>query len=308
MGASVRPTAETSNDGVGLTPRPEGAVAPADPPEDGPALTVIEPRPGWHFVNLAELWRFRELLYFLVWRDVKVRYKQTALGAAWAVLQPLATMAAFALFLGRVAGAADAAIPYPLFVFAGLLPWTFFSAAVTNAGNSVVNNQHLVTKVYFPRLLVPLGSVAAAALDFLIAFGLLLVLMLVFSTMPGWGLLALPLVLLVLLGLIVGLGTLLAAVTVEYRDFRAIVPLALQMWMFATPAIFLQDLTLLGPRTRALLFLNPLHGIVVNFRAAALGGPFDLPAGGISALWAVVLLLGGCFYFRRVERGFADVI
>jgi lipopolysaccharide transport system permease protein len=272
-------------------------------------LTVIERRPGWHLLNLAELWRFRELLYFLVWRDIKIRYKQTVLGAAWAVLQPLATMAAFALFLGSVAGAPDATTPYPLFVLAGLLPWTFFAGAVGGASGSVVGNQNLVTKIYFPRLLVPFGTVVAALLDFFIAFVLLLVLMPFFGAVPGWGFLALPLVLLILLSLAVGLGVWLSAVTVAYRDFRSIVPLALQLWMFATPAIFLQDWgARLGPRMVAFLPLNPLHGVIVNFRAAALGAPFDLASLGISALWAVVLLVGGCFYFRRVEQGFADII
>jgi lipopolysaccharide transport system permease protein len=282
----------------------ETALAPA---ADLP-VTVIEPRTGWQGISLVELWRFRELLFFLVWRDIKVRYKQTVLGAAWAVLQPLATMTAFALFLGGVAGVENAAVPYPLFVFVGLLPWTFFTNAVNGASASVVSNQSLITKIYFPRLLVPFGTVAAALLDFFIAFVLSLVLMLFFGTMPGWGFLALPVVALILLALAAGLGVWLSAVTVVYRDFRAIVPLALQLWMFATPAIYLQDWSMLGPRMTSLLPLNPLHGIIVNFRAAALSTPFDLLSLGVSALWATALLLSGCFYFRRAERGFADII
>jgi lipopolysaccharide transport system permease protein len=278
-------------------------------PTDDLPVTVIEGKSGWRFLDLGELWRYRELLFFLVWRDVKVRYKQTVLGAAWAVLQPLATMAAFAVFLGRVAAVDGAAIPYPLYVFAGLLPWLFFSSAVNGASGSVVGNQNLITKVYFPRLLVPLGTVVAASLDFLIAFVMLLILMPFFRMTPDWNLLALPFVLLILVTLAAGLGLLLGALTVAYRDFKAIVPLALQLWMFATPAIFLQDLERrVGPGIREFLPLNPLHGIILNFRAATLGGEFDLLALGISALWAVALLLFGCLYFRRVERGFADII
>jgi lipopolysaccharide transport system permease protein len=270
---------------------------------------VIQNSPGWHFIDLPELWRSRELLFFLVWRDIKVRYKQTALGAVWAVLQPLATMAAFAVFLGRVASSPDAAIPYPLYVFAGLLPWTFFTSAVGAAAGSVVGNQNLITKVYFPRLLVPLGPVVAASVDFLVAFVLLLVMMPFFGTAPHWQMLALPFVFLVLMAMAAGLGILLSALTVAYRDFKSVVPLALQMWMFATPAIFLQDLEhRFGDDALQLLSLNPLHGIIVNFRAAALGSDFDLPALAVSALAAMGLLLFGCFYFRRVERGFADII
>jgi lipopolysaccharide transport system permease protein len=276
---------------------------------DGEApLKVIQRRSGWQFVDLGELWRFRELLFFLTWRDVKVRYKQTALGAAWAVLQPLATMLAFSLFLGRVASSPDATVAYPLFVFAGLLPWMFFSAAVNSAGNSVTANERLVTKIYFPRLLVPLSAVLAATLDFVIAFVLLLILQPFFGVVPGLGLLAAPGIMLLVAALTVGLGSLLAALTVAYRDFRVIVPLTLQLWMFATPAIFLQDLSVLGPRMNSLLLVNPLHGVVVNFRAATLDGAYDAPALGVTALWAVAALLIGCFYFRRVERGFADII
>jgi lipopolysaccharide transport system permease protein len=297
---------------------PDEELAPAlprggpvcDPPE-AMALTVIERKAGWRFVDLRELWRYRELLFFLMWRDIKVRYKQTVLGAAWAILQPLLTMAVLVMLMRRVAAVADAATRYPLFLFAGLVPWLFFSAAVGTAANSVVGSQHLITKIHFPRLLIPLAVVAAAVVDFLVAFGMLmLVLMPLYGGRPGWSLIGLPLVLLVLVMLIVGLGTLLAALTVTYRDFRSIVTLGLQLWMFSTPAIFFQNLSQFefGPRTRAVMMLNPMHGVIVNFRATVLGGPFDWPAAGISALWAVVLLAAGCLYFRRVERSFADII
>jgi lipopolysaccharide transport system permease protein len=277
-------------------------------PADELPVTVIERKPGWQFLDLRELFRYRELLFFLALRDVKIRYKQTVFGVAWAVLQPVATMVAFSLFLGRVAGSPDATIAYPLFVFCGLLPWTFFASAVSSAGMSVVANERLVTKVYFPRQLMPLASVAAAVLDMAIAFGLLAVLMPFFGVWPGWEWMLLPLVLAVLLCLAMGLGSLLSALTVSYRDFRVVVPLAIQLWMFATPAIFLQDLSVLGPRVQSLLPLNPLHGVVVNFRGAMVGEPLDWPALLLSAGWAIALLLLGSFYFRRVERGFADLI
>jgi lipopolysaccharide transport system permease protein len=307
MAQVAEPALETRRRAKGRLGTPAPVAEPAQAAEL--PVTVIERKPGWRLIGLAELWRFRELLFFLVWRDIKVRYKQTVLGAAWAVLQPLATMAAFALFLGSVAGAANPAVPYPLFVFAGLLPWTFFASAVNGASGSVVNNQNLVTKIYFPRLLVPFGTVAASLLDFAIAFVMLLALMPFFGTAPGWGFLAMPVIVLVLVSLAAGLGVLLAAVTVKYRDFRSIVPLALQLWMFATPAIFLQGWeTRLAPGMVPLLPLNPLHGVIVNFRAAAVGGGFDLPSLAVSALYAVALLSVGCLYFRRVERGFADII
>jgi lipopolysaccharide transport system permease protein len=290
---------------------PDSIEAPAEAPASTGAdlpVTIIERIPGWRLINLRELWRFRELLFFLVWRDVKVRYKQTVLGATWVVLQPLATMAVFSLFLGRVASAADARLAYPLFVFTGLLPWTFFSSAVTSAGGSVIGNERLVTKVYFPRLLVPFGSVLASVVDLLIAFAILFLMMPFFGVWPGPRILVVPLVVAVLLALALGLGALLAALTVAYRDFRAIVPLALQVWMFATPAIFLQNPGVLGPRMQAVLPFNPLHGVIVNFRSAVVGDPFDFASLGLSALAATLALVVGCFYFRRVERSFADII
>jgi lipopolysaccharide transport system permease protein len=289
---------------------PEGAGTPGAPAPSAEELpvTVIECRPGWRFVDLHELWRYRELLYFLVWRDIKVRYKQTVLGAAWAILQPLATMIAFSLFLGRVASSADAAVPYPLFVFAGLLSWTFFSSAVGAASTSVIGNERLVTKVYFPRLLVPLSAVVGATVDFAIAFAVLLVLMPFFGFLPGWSLLAVFGMVALIILVASSLGVLLAALTVAYRDFRYVVPFTLQLWMFATPAIFLQNLEVLGPQMGQLLLLNPVHGLVVNFRAAVVGGPFDLPALAVSAASGLVLFVAACLYFRRVERTFADTI
>jgi lipopolysaccharide transport system permease protein len=283
------------------------AASPSTP--DEPPVTVIERRPGWQLVNFRELWRSRELLYFLAWRDVKLRYKQTALGAAWVVLQPLATMAVFSLFFGRLPDV-TAPLPYSysLFVFAGLLPWTFLASAFTSAGQSVVANQNLVTKVYFPRLLIPLAAVGAHLLDFVIGFGMLVVLMAWYGVSPGLGLLAAPLLMLALVVTALGIGTFLAALTVAYRDFRYLVPFLVQLWMFATPSIYMQAERVVGPGWRLLLPVNPAYGLIVNFRQAMLGGPPDWYALAVSSGVSLVLLVAGCSYFRRVEARFADII
>jgi lipopolysaccharide transport system permease protein len=273
-----------------------------------PPLTVIEPRPGWQVVSVRELWRFRELMFVLAWRDVKVRYKQTVLGAAWAVLQPLATMAAFSMFFGRLAGAAPDGVPYPLYVFTGLLPWFFFANAVNSASNSVVGNQNLVTKIYFPRLLIPLAAIWPYLVDFAIGFALLLVMMLGYGQAPGWSLLLAPAVALGLAVAALGVGTLLAALTVAYRDFRLVVPFMLQLWMFLTPTVYMRAGDVVGPRGATWLPLNPAYGLIANFRAAVLGGDFDLYALAVSVAVAAAGLVTGCLYFRRVERQFADII
>jgi lipopolysaccharide transport system permease protein len=273
-------------------------------------LTVIEPRPGWRWVNLAELWRYRELLYFLSWRDIKVRYRQTVLGAAWAVLQPLVTMLVFTLFLGRVAAKPPSAsdVPYPLFVFAGILPWTLFAAAISAASQSVVGSQNLVTKVYFPRLLIPIGAVGACLVDFLVATGILFVMMAWYRVYPGWGVVLLPLLASGVVVASLGVGILLAALTVRYRDFRHIVPFMVQIWMFATPSIYLQAETTVRPAWQMLLPLNPAQGLIANFRLALLGGPLDIYSLVVSGTVSLLLLAFGCAYFRRVERAFADII
>jgi lipopolysaccharide transport system permease protein len=283
------------------------AVATTEPAVEVPR-TVIEPRSGWQLLDLAELWRSRELLYFLVWRDIKVRYKQTVLGAAWAVVQPLATMAAFAVFLGRVGGISSSVPNYPLFVFAGLMPWTFFSRAVTTAGISVVANQHLVSKVYFPRLLIPIATVAAGVVDFLIAFAVLLLMMVWYGVPPGWGMLLAPVVFLLLALSATGIGALLAGLTVKYRDFGHILPFAVQIWMFATPTIYLPADGLFSPQWQALLPLNPAYGLIYNFRQTMLGGPLDWYSLAVSSGVGLGLLVLGCWHFRQVEQSFADVI
>jgi lipopolysaccharide transport system permease protein len=293
---------------VGLPTRTEPPPPPAGADDDGLPVTVIEPRAGWQVLNLRELWRFRELLLFLIWRDVKIRYKQTAIGAAWAVLQPVAVMAAFVFALARVAGAPNAAVPYWLFVLCGLVPWTFFAATVTQTGMSVVNNQHLVGKVYFPRLLLPLSAVGLAGVDFLVGFGLLVVAAAAAGFWPGWGILLVPVVAAVLALVGLGLGLIFAALTVKYRDFRVVVPLLVQLGMFLTPAIYDQAGVTGGRVAQVVHVLNPVNGAVLNFRAAVLGGAFDWSALAVSAAVGVVLFAVGAAYFRRVERGFADVI
>jgi lipopolysaccharide transport system permease protein len=283
-------------------PRAAGAPAPAEPP-----LTVIRPPRGWQLINLRELWQFRDLLYFLTWRDVKVRYKQTLLGAAWAVLQPAMMMVVFTIFFGNLARVSSGGLDYSLFVYAGLLPWTFFATAVANAGNSVVGSERLITKIYFPRLAVPFASVGAAVVDFAIAFGLLVGLMVWHGVAPGLGLLLAPAILVVLILAALGVGTLLAALNVRYRDFRYVIPFLLQLWMFATPAVYMQAGASSG--WESVLALNPLNGLVAAFRAAVLGHEAVAWARlGISAAVVAALFLLGCLYFRKVEDSFADVI
>ena len=272
-------------------------------------VVVIEPRRPWSIVELRELWRYRELLFILTWRDIKVRYKQSVLGIAWAILQPLATMIVFSIFFGRVGNmATDGQVPYPVFVLAGLLPWFFFANAISSASQSVVGNQTLITKVYFPRLLIPMGAVAAGLVDFAISFVLLAVMMLVFALLPSTQILLLPLLVGLLVMASLGIGVLLSALTVKYRDFRHIVPFMIQLWMFATPAIYMQKADHMSPALRSLLPLNPAQGLIQNFRAAVLGGTIDFYSLGVSAAMSLILLAIGCFYFRRVEKSFADVI
>jgi len=280
-------------------------------------VTHISPRRGWQLVNVRELWRFRELVYYLVWRDVKVRYKQAVLGAAWAVLQPLMMMIVFSILFSRLAGFATHDLPYPLFAFAGLLPWTFFAGAVGTAAQSLLNSERLITKIYFPRLAVPLAAVGASVVDFLIALGLLFALMggyalAGYRVAPGIGLLLVPVVFGILLLAAVGLGTLLSALSVVYRDVRHVVPFMLQLWMFATPAIYMQRAQAgagaAGGWFEALLALNPLNELIGAFRAACLGGPIHWGRFAVASACVVGVFVVGCLYFRRVENSFADII
>jgi lipopolysaccharide transport system permease protein len=285
------------------------APATSDPRPPAPLpIRVIEPTPGWRVVDLDELWRFRELLFFLTWRDVKIRYKQTVLGAAWAILQPLATMLVFSLFFGRVAASDSSTVPYSLFVLAGLVPWMFFSNAIASAGQSVVGSQNLVTKVYFPRLIIPMGAVGAGLVDFAIAFVMLLIMVGWHGAVPGWSFALIPLPMLGLVVAALGVGTLLSALTVAYRDFRYVVPFMVQLWMFATPSIYMQADSESSSRLQYVLPLNPAYGLIANFRQAMLGGAIDWYSLAVSGSVGVILLLAGCLYFRRVERDFADII
>jgi lipopolysaccharide transport system permease protein len=286
------------------SPAPSESLVRAEPAED-----VIRPPCGWQLINVRELWQFRELLYFLVWRDVKVRYKQTLLGIAWSVLQPAMMMVVFTLFFSRVAGFKDDEVAYPVFVLCGLLPWTFFTSALVAAGNSVVGSERLITKVYFPRLAVPFAAVGAAFVDFLLAFGLLFVVMLIFQVPPAWGVLLTPVIVLVIALAAAGFGTLLAALNVAYRDVRYIIPFLVQLWIFATPAVYLPlPAGSSGDGLQGLLGLNPLNGLVAAFRAAVLGREIDWLGFAVSAAAVTVVFLVGCLYFRRVEDSFADRI
>jgi lipopolysaccharide transport system permease protein len=223
-------------------------------------------------------------------------------------LQPLATMLVFVLFLGRMGGVSKDIEHYALFVFAGMLPWTFFANALATAGNSLIGNQSLITKVFFPRLIIPLSAVGAGLVDLGVAFGMLAAMMLYYGVLPGWGILFLPVIVLLLVVAALGIGTLLAALTVSYRDFRYVIPFGVQLWMFATPCIYLDVARVVGPRGQMILPLNPAYGIILNFRQAILGGPLDWYSLSVSGAVSVALFLASCLYFRRVERNFADII
>jgi lipopolysaccharide transport system permease protein len=256
---------------------------------------------------LRELWDYRELFYFLVWRDVKVRYKQTALGAAWAIIQPLFTVLIFSLFFGRLAKMPSDGIPYPLFSFTALVPWTFFSYGLNQSSNSLVGSANLITKVYFPRLAMPISSVVAGTVDFLLAFFVLLVMMLHYRVSPTRNIVFLPLFFLLTLIASLGIGLWLSALNVKFRDVRLVLPFLVQIWMFATPIAY--PSSLLHEPWRTVYGLNPMVGVVEGFRWALLGvksppGPMVFVSGAIS----VLLLLGGLIYFRRMEKTFADLV
>jgi lipopolysaccharide transport system permease protein len=265
---------------------------------------VIRPRSGWVAVDWNELLSFRELLFFLVWRDVKVRYKQTVLGAAWAVLQPLFTMMIFTVIFGRVAGIKSGDVPYPVFVFAALIPWSFFASGVAAAGQSLVSQQALLTKVYFPRLFVPTAAAAAFLVDMMITMGLYAVILAIYRVVPSWQVVFLPAAVLLTIVVTVGLGYTLASLTVLYRDFRYVIPFMIQALMYLSPVIYPAGML---QRYRLLLAINPMCGIIDGYRSAILGTPWDPFALAISSTTAVALFLFGLFYFRKVERLFADI-
>jgi lipopolysaccharide transport system permease protein len=270
------------------------------------AVVDIEPSTGLRPVNFRELWAYRELLYFLVWRDIKVRYKQTALGAVWAVLQPVMTMVVFAIFLGRLAHVPSDGLPYPLFSFAGLVPWTYFATAVSTGSLSIVGSQQLISKVYFPRLLIPLSSAVTPLVDFAITMLTLVAMLLWYRVVPGAAVVWLPLFMLLAFATAFATGLWLSTLTVLYRDVRYLVAFLMQFWMFATPVAY--PASLVPEKWRVVYGLNPMTGVVEGFRWALVGGPAPGPIVAASTAVVVVMLVTGVVFFRRSEGTFADVI
>jgi lipopolysaccharide transport system permease protein len=285
----------------------EGRTIHPAPRAAGPPVTVIQPPGGWIGPGWRELWEGRELLAFLVWRDIKIRYKQTALGAAWAIIQPLFAMIVFSLFFGRLAGVPSGGLPYPIFAYCALVPWTYFANALALAGTSLVDHEQTITKVYFPRLFVPAAPVLAGLLDLAIALLLLVGLLIGYGIAPTAAVVALPLFVLLALATALGAGLWLAALNIEFRDVRYVVPFLIQVWLFATPVAYPASLVP-GP-WRAAYGLNPMVGVVEGFRWAVLGGDrIPAPLLAVSTVTASVLLLSGLLYFRRTEQTFADVV
>jgi lipopolysaccharide transport system permease protein len=269
--------------------------------------TRIEPSKGWISLRLKDLWQYRELLFFLTWRDIKVRYKQTALGAAWAVIQPLFTMLVFTLFFGRLAKVPSDGIPYPLFSYAALLPWQLFSYALTESSNSVVANERLITKVYFPRLFVPMASVLAGLVDFVTAFTVVIGMMVWYGVRPTWAVLTLPFFVILAMATAFGVGLWLSALNVQYRDVRYTLNFIVQFWLFASPVAY--SSTLVPARWRPFYGLNPMAGVIEGFRWALLGktqGPGTML--WVSVVVMAFVLVGGLYYYRRMEKTFADVV
>ena len=269
-------------------------------------LVEIVPSRGFRALNGRELWTYRELLYFLVWRDIKVRYKQTALGAGWAILQPMLTMGVFAVFLGRLAKVPSDGLPYPLFAFAGLIPWTYFATAVSSGSASIVASQQLISKVYFPRLLIPLASAVTPLVDAAIALATLVPLLIWFHVVPGPALVWVPAFAVLAVATAFATALWLATLTVEFRDVRYLVPFVVQFWMFATPVAY--PASLVPARWRLLYGLNPMTGVVEGFRWTLVGGPPPGSLAAVSALVVAALLAAGLGFFRRSEGTFADII
>lgn len=272
-----------------------------------PGVVRVEPSRGWVSLRFKELWEYRELLYFLVWRDVKVRYKQTALGATWAIIQPFFTMVVFSLFFGRLAKVPSDGVPYPIFSYTALVPWTFFAYGLSQASNSIVTSANLITKVYFPRLIIPIATVLSGVVDFALAFVVLLGMMVYYGVAPTVNVLWLPLFLLLALVTALGVGLWLSSLNVKYRDVRYVVPFITQFWMFATPIAY--SSSLLAEPWRTIYGLNPMVGVVEGFRWALLGtNTAPGPIIAVSSLAALIILIGGAFYFRRLEKTFADLV
>jgi lipopolysaccharide transport system permease protein len=270
-------------------------------------ITIIEPKKGWVPVDLKEIWDYRELLYFLTKRDIKVRYKQTILGGLWAIIQPVFTMIVFTIFFGRLAKVPSEGIPYPIFVYVGLLPWTYFANAVSASGNSLVGSANLITKVYFPRLIVPASASLAGLLDFFIAMLILGVMMIYYQFIPGISILLFPFLVALTLLCAVGTGLWLSALNVQYRDIRYAIPFLIQIWMFVSPVIY--PVSIVDEKYQWVLAINPMGGVINAYRASILGHlPIDWGMLGISAAIIVMIFLSGLYYFRRMEKIFADVV
>ena len=275
-------------------------------PSSDALVTDIHPTRGWVALRLGDVWAYRELLYFLAWRDIKVLYKQTVIGVLWVVLQPVITVLIFSVVFGLLLKVPSSDAPYPLFYFSAILPWTFFSGVLSRVSNSLVGNANLIKKVYFPRLVVPLAGVVSSMLDFVIAFGVFLVFMLFYQRMPTADILWLPLLFLLAVITALGVGLWLSALNVQFRDVNYAVPFLIQIWFYATPVIYSSDIF---GRWQPLVALNPMAGVIEGFRWALLGtGNAPGPLVAISALVSVILLISGLYYFRRTERTFADVV
>jgi lipopolysaccharide transport system permease protein len=270
-------------------------------------VVLIQPRSGWLSFDLAALYRYRELLYFLTWRDVIVRYKQAAVGVAWAVLQPLLTMVVFTVIFGRFAKMPSDNLPYPIFAFTALLPWNYFAQAIGRSGTSLVSNANLVSKVYFPRLVIPISGAIAPLVDFVISFVILLGMMVWYGIAPTWGVLALPLFTLLAVVTAVAVSLYLAALNVKYRDVGHAIPFLVQFWMYASPVVY--SVSIIPEKWRLLYSLNPMVGVIEGFRWALLGKEQpDFAVMAMSIIVVAILLVGGLVYFKRTERVFADII
>jgi len=269
-------------------------------------LTIIKPPSAQRRINIRELWEYRELAWMLILRDIKVRYKQTVLGVAWAVIQPLTTMLIFTLIFGRLAQIPSDGIPYPIFVFSGLLAWNFFSSAVSSGGTSMVGAGGMISKVYFPRLVIPMSSIGVSVIDFLVSLVILIVMMFIYSLAPSWQIVFFPVFAFGLMVAAIGVSTWLTAITVVYRDFRFVIPFMIQIWMYLTPVIY--PVSFIPEQWRWLIYLNPVLGWVDGIRATLLGEPIDWLAAGISGVLTAAILVFGLRYFERAERRFADVI
>ncbi|MEJ2008182.1 MAG: ABC transporter permease [Acidobacteriota bacterium] len=282
---------------------PETTAATASQPV---TCTRIEPTRGWSSLKLAELWQYRELIYFFTWRDIKVRYKQTVLGALWAIIQPFFTMLVFALFFGRLAKVPSDGIPYPLFSYTALVPWTFFAVGLTQAANGLVQNSNMLKKIYFPRMAMPLGTVVAGCVDFCLAFIVLLGMAAFYGVVPTWKVVWLPFFLLLALITCLGASLWLSAMNVQFRDVKYTTPFIVQFWMFATPIAY--PSSLLSEPWRTVYGINPMVGVVEGFRWALLDAKTAPgPMVAVSSIVALSLLVSGAYYFRRLERTFADV-